>query len=360
MKAVKIGLFEKNFYAGIDGGATKTLALCGDGEGRLLGYGLGGPSNYQIVGPAAAMGAVAAALEEALERAALERGALAFTVFALSGADLPSDFRLLQERLEDTFPGGSFQLVNDSWAAFRAGTDAFHGAVSICGTGTNAVARNRFGETAALRSLGYECGNWGGAADLAREALHHAFRSEEGTGPKSCLEERVLSAFSGEFAGYDELARALRDDLSLKVRSYHLLPTPVFELAAAGDSVAQEILVRMGTAAGGDCAAVIEAVGMAGERCDVVLAGGMYRAARQHDPLLIDAFTLALHRAVPRARLRLPSFEPAVGAYLLAVEQGGKQICSQGGDPSAVRLARSYSRLKLPSPLQPLRQQESK
>ncbi|HPU01987.1 MAG: hypothetical protein GX890_02915 [Firmicutes bacterium] len=341
---------KKRYYAGVDGGATKTLALCGDEAGELLGFGLGGPSNYQVVGATAAVEAVGEALEGALRQAGIERRELAFAVFALSGADLPSDFALLQKKLADKFPGLPFRLVNDCWAAFRAGTDAPYGAVSVCGTGTNAAARNRDGAQAALRSLGYECGNWGGAVDLAREALHHAFRSEEGTGPKSRLEERVLAAFGGEFSSYDELAEALRDDLSLKFRSIHLLPVIVFELASAGDAVAQDILIRMGAAAGGDCAAVIRAVGMEHEPCEVVLAGGMYAAARQLNPLLIDSFKLALHRAVPAARLRLPLFEPALGAYLLAVAEYGRPIRHGDGSPAAARLTRSYRELKLPLP----------
>ncbi|HHW74915.1 MAG TPA: ATPase [Firmicutes bacterium] len=344
---------KKRYYAGIDGGATKTLAICGDEAGNILGYGLGGPSNYQNVGAASAMHAVAGSLAKALRRASLKNSDLDFTVFALSGADLPSDFQLLQEKLAEKFPGLSFKLVNDSWAAFRAGTDAVYGAVSICGTGTNAAARNRAGKSVALRSLGYDCGNWGGSADLAREALHYAFRSEEGTGPKSGLEERVLSAFPEEFASYDELAEALRDDLSLKIRSYFLLPILVFELATEGDAVAQDILIRLGTATGGDCAAVIRAVGMERERCDVVLGGGIYAAARQHNPLLIDSFTLTLHRTVPGAWVSLPDFEPAVGAYLLAAEQGGEKICREGDAPTARRLAQSYSRLEIPVHLRP-------
>lgn len=350
-----MGLREKGYYAGVDGGATKTLALCGDGEGNLLGFGLSGPSNYQIVGGAAAMHEAAEALDAALQQAGLARDDLAHTVFALSGADLPADFELLHRQLGVKFPGTSFKLVNDCWAAFRAGTDAPFGAVSICGTGTNAAARNREGAQAALRSLGYECGNWGGASDLAREALHHAFRSEEGTGPKSRLEGDVPAAFGGEFTDYSDLAAALRVDLSLKFRSIYLLPLLVFKAASAGDAVAQGILIRMGAAAGGDCAAVIKAVEMAAEPCDVVLAGGMYAAARQHTPLLIDSFALALHRTAPRARLRLPAFEPAVGAYLLALEAEGGLIRHGDDSAAALRLARSYKELRLP-----LRGQESK
>lgn len=350
-----MGSQRNKHYAGIDGGATKTAALCGDGKGNVRGCGLAGPSNYQVVGAKAAMEAVAEALDGALQRAGLSRDELDFTVFALSGADLPADFDLLQEQLACRFPGLDFQLVNDCWAAFRAGTDASYGAVSICGTGTNAAARNRKGEQTALRSLGYESGNWGGAADLAREALHHAFRSEEGTGPQSSLEKEVLAAFNGEFGDYSHLSAALRDDLSLRFRSMYLLPVLVFKAAFEGDGVSQEILCRMGKAAGGDCAAVIRKVGLDREPCDVVPAGGMYAASRQHSPLLMDSFVLALHRAAPLARLRLPRYEPAAGAYLLAAEAGGARIRHGDGSAAAVRLACSYKELE---PL--LQGQESK
>lgn len=346
---------KKRYFAGVDGGATKTAAICGDGEGNIVSHGLAGPSNYQIVGGAAAMHAVAEALEAALQQASLSRKEIEFIVFALSGADLPSDFETLQELLGNNFPDIDFHLINDSWAAFRAGTDAPFGAISICGTGTNAAARNEEGVQKALRSLGYELGNWGGAADLAREALHHAFRSEEGTGPKSQLEHEVLAAFNGEFGDYSDLAEAMREDFALKFRSIYLLPVTVFRTASEGDPVAQEILLRMGAAAGGDCAAVIKAVGMGEKTCDVVLAGGMYAAARQHNPLLIDSFMLALHRAVPNARLRLPAFEPVVGAYLLAAEAGGEMIGHESGSAAALRLARSYKEMGLL-----LHEQESK
>ncbi|HOL18477.1 MAG TPA: BadF/BadG/BcrA/BcrD ATPase family protein, partial [Bacillota bacterium] len=313
----------KKFYAGIDGGGTKTAALCGDAAGRLLGYGLAGPSNYQVVGLKAAMTAVQEALDAALQQAGIRREQLAGAVFALSGADLPVDMATLQEALSGHFAGIPFTLVNDSWAAFRAGTAASFGAVSLCGTGTNAAARNRQGQTAALRSLGYECGNWGGAADLAREALHSAFRSEEGTGPKTALQDAVLAQFS-EIKNYTELAYALREDLYLKYQSTLRLPRLVFTLAAQGDAVAQDLLIRMGTAVGGDCAAVIRAVGLEDTPCDVVLAGGMFAASRQYNPLLVDSFTLALHRRAPLARPLLLERPPAAGAYLLALEEDGR------------------------------------
>ena len=46
---------------GVDGGGSKTHALVADGEGRLLGFGRSGGSNYEAVGIAQAKKALAAA-----------------------------------------------------------------------------------------------------------------------------------------------------------------------------------------------------------------------------------------------------------------------------------------------------------
>ncbi|HEY3315221.1 MAG TPA: ATPase, partial [Bacillota bacterium] len=65
---------------------------------------------------------------------------------------------------------------------------------------------------------------------------------------------------------------------------------------------------------------VIRQLGMENEPVEVVLAGSVYRG---ENPLLIDGLTMAVHRVCPRARPHLPAYQPAVGAYLIALEERG-------------------------------------
>ena len=38
------------YYLGVDGGGTKTSSILCDEEGKILGRGMAGPSNYHVVG----------------------------------------------------------------------------------------------------------------------------------------------------------------------------------------------------------------------------------------------------------------------------------------------------------------------
>lgn len=337
------------YFLGIDGGSTKTLAVLGDEQGNLLSLGRGGASNYHVVGLTEALGSVSASIDAALAAAAIQRESVAGVVYALAGADDPVDFATLAPACTALLPSAPGKLVNDTWAALRGGTKADWGAVSICGGGHNAAARNRTGERTVLRGMTYEIGNKGGGYDLIRDALFHAFRANERVGPPTMLEARVLEVLGVD--SYDTLASFMRllgtsqgmrggpagganggssegsteaglPGLSL-VQMHELasgIIPAIFDAAGQGDAVAQEILIDMGRLQGEALAAVIERLDMQKEAVDVVLAGSVYRG---ENPLLIDSLTLALHRRVPLAHPHLPLYEPVIGAYLLALEEAG-------------------------------------
>jgi len=312
------------YFLGVDGGATKTLAVVGDATGRILGTGRAGPSNHQIVGLDVAMFSVGAAIRKALAEAGvaapapgLAPGAVAErAVFGLAGADFPVDFERLSgaEGCAQLMGGQPFRVVNDCWIALRGGTKRGYGVVAINGTGANTAGRNSRGEQKILRGMGYEFGNRGGGADVIKEALHWAFRAEEGTGPATSLVDEVPKAVG--LASMAAVAEAMYGGQASPAMAMPIVPL-VFRLANAGDRVCQDILVRLGDAMGAAAGGVARGLGMGDEEFDVVLAGSVWLG---ESPLMRDQFTLALHREAPRAHPVMPLFSPAVGAYLMALE----------------------------------------
>lgn len=309
------------YFVGVDGGATKTLAVVGDRSGRVLGAGLSGPSNYQIVGLEFAMESIKDAIRQAEAAAGVSGGEPAAraqgAVFGLAGADFPIDFERLNQGCAALMGDCPFRVVNDCWIALRGGTSADWGVVAINGTGANYAGRNRRGEEIILRGMGYEMGNRGGGGDIMREALHWAFRAEDGTGPATALSDAIPRAVG--MASLDAIAEALYTGTASPALGLPIVPL-VFELANQGDAVAQEILITIGNAMGQTAGGIARRLGIADEEFDVVLAGSVWRGV---SPLLRDQFTTALHRLAPRAVPRLPLFEPAVGAYMMALEQAG-------------------------------------
>lgn len=309
------------YFLGVDAGATKTYAIVGDETGRILALGKGGPGNHQTrEGLAGAMASFEAAVGDALAGAGITAADVAHGAFCLAGADYPSDYALLTGGISGRWPELRFSVHNDSFAGLRAGTNRRWGVVSICGTGTNQVGIGKDGRELQVGGMGGIYGDFGGAADVGREAIRVSFLSDEKRGPVTSLVPVVLAHLG--FGSMPELSYALYKGTYDRAAVPRLAPK-VFAAANQGDEVAQDILIRMGTALGNSVGGVIRQLDLAGDDVEVVMAGSTWKG---ESPLMIDAFRLAVHRVAPKARLVRQRYEPVVGAWLLAVEQLGLEV----------------------------------
>lgn len=302
------------YLVGIDGGATKTSCIIGDENGKVICSGTGKASNYQVVGVENTKSAVLSALNEAMNRIGISIKDIDYAVLGLAGADMECDFKVLNNICSEIFMDVPFRIVNDCWIGLRAGCDEYCGVVTICGTGTNSAGRNKNGQEVILRSMSYEMGNWGGGTELLRDALHYAFRSEECTGKRTMLEVEIPSMFN--LSSMEQMANLIRTGKHDEEKMYEI-PIKVFELAAKGDEVCQDMLIKMGREMGTFAAGVIKRLGIEREKFLVVLAGSVFKGK---SPLLIDEYTTTVHRTAPHAKIQVSSREPVEGAYLLAVD----------------------------------------
>ncbi|MDH7562190.1 MAG: BadF/BadG/BcrA/BcrD ATPase family protein, partial [Caldisericota bacterium] len=282
-------------FLGVDGGGSKTQAMVADEEGRVLGQGLGGPSNYQLARMEFALEEIYKAVNQALERSGVSREEIARAVFGLSGADLPENFRELEEALRRTFPGLPFTLVNDTWIALRGGSRKGWGVCLVCGAGANACARYPSGEWLTLPGLGYESGLAGGGLDMVRDALHFAFRSHLGLGEKTPLEEEILKATGA--SSFNDLSSLLLRFLESPSSAFwemqkalSIVPA-IFRLASSGDLASQEILKKHGRLMGEVMGYLARKIQPSGE-VEVVISGSIFKG---ENPLLLDSFTYHLH-----------------------------------------------------------------
>ncbi|MGI6632749.1 MAG: N-acetylglucosamine kinase [Bacillota bacterium] len=310
------------YALGVDGGATKTMAVVGDERGNVLGVGLGGPTNYQITGLDMAMEHLGAAVSSALEAAKLSLTDISQAVFGMAGADFPIDFENLKKGISGLYPDLRAEIVNDTWVGFRAGTALPYGGVVISGSGANYAAAAPDGRKVTGRGMGYEWGSEGGAGSLIRQAVHHAFRSHDGTGPKTGLEEAVISLLG--FPSYDELSLYMYQHQGqfgqIYTKAASIVPA-LFQLAFQGDSVAQNILVDTGRVMGEIIGGLVSNLGMGASPVDIVLVGSVF--TKGVCPLMISSMKTACERKVPLAEFRLVEMEPAGGAFLMALESMG-------------------------------------
>lgn len=305
-------------WLGVDGGGTKTEALLVS-DRAILGFSRGGPSNHQGVGLDSAARAVVETIQGALDQAGLSWDAVdGGAVLGLAGADFPEDIARLTEALTPHVSVMPFQVVNDAEIALSAGTPAGFGIAAIAGTGGNVFGRNRAGVKRQVGGLGYEWGDYGSGIDIAREVLHHAFRSAERRGPKTQLEPLVLEMLG--MPDYEALSRAIYFR-EMPAMHFIVLAPLCFQAAAAGDAIAASILVRTGEAIAESVAGCARLLDMAQEPVDVVLAGSLWLGVAPH---MKEAFAGLLAEQLPLARARVTDLRPVAGAALMAMEQGGE------------------------------------
>jgi len=334
---------------GVDAGASKTFALVADEDGRSLGFGQAGPGNHQVAGLEAALAEIRHSAEEALAQAGAATP-VSLGLFGLAGADLPIDFALLTPAVEGLGLAHEVRVKNDTMVALRAGLTRHWGMTVICGTGINAGGIGPDGQEVRLPALGPLSGDWGGGGDLAQEMVRLICRAWDGRGRPTALTEMALDALG--LPSVEELiAQLYRGQLETyagdfdRRRLLDLVPL-VFEAAYAGDRVAQDLVVRLGTEVGTTASALIRRLGVENTDVEVVLAGSVFKGK---GPLLLDTVRQVIHRTAPQATIVRPPFEPVVGAVLLALDslrsQVGETVYAnlRASLPEALRLERPGS-----------------
>lgn len=307
------------YVLGIDAGGTKTHCAVADETGRIVGEGFSGPANHQTCGRERTKQSLQEAVGKALEAAGLEMKDIVYGVFGMSGADGEDDFILLNGVVGEIMGDVSFKVMHDGWIGFRSAVDGTMGVISICGTGAGHAGKNRQGEHLTLRNLDYITGNVGGGGDLAQKAMHYAFRSNEGTGEKTALEEEVPGLFHVE--SMDQVC-AIVKNREIPEEQQFQLPRLVFRLAGEGDEVCSRLISWMGYEEGRYAAAVIRRLHMEEEKVPVVLIGSLFGT---RNPLLIDSYMEAVHKAAAGAYPIIPETAPVVGAIKIALESLSNQ-----------------------------------
>ncbi|HEX6474148.1 MAG TPA: BadF/BadG/BcrA/BcrD ATPase family protein [Candidatus Limnocylindria bacterium] len=308
----------------VDGGNSKAdLALVAR-DGTLLAAVRAPTISHQQVGldeGVARLGRLAAA---AAERAGLPGAGKAplaeIGLYTVAGADFASETRMLTRAFARTGLTTRTEVLNDTLAALRAGTDHPFGVVLICGAGVNAAGVGPSGRTARLAALGPTSGDRGGGRDLGMGALGAAVRARDGRGRRTAFEQLVPAHFG--LRRPEAVTRAIYDGRIAEERVLELAPV-VFAAAGAGDAVARALLDGLADELATMALAMIRRVGLARREFDVVLAGGVFQ---NHDEAFVGRIAEEVQSVAPGARLVPLRSPPLVGAALLGLDRIGSGV----------------------------------
>jgi N-acetylglucosamine kinase-like BadF-type ATPase len=303
------------FVLGVEGDGSHSHAVLTDASGALLGVGANDDSSdWDQNGIAAAASALRSCVTEALSAAQVLTDAVEASVFALAGVDFPVDERRLAGIPEAIGLRGQCRIVNDSFAALRAGTDQPFGVVIVAGTGSVVAGRNRKGEEYRSLGLGRQYGDYGSETDVSEIALRAVAEAFTGRGPQT-----ALTALMCEAADAPSVVDLLDGTARGRIDTTRFAPL-VRHAAADGDAVARALLARAGAMLGATAVHIVRTLGMERTDFDLVLAREMFDSGSDD---LIDALEACVRPVAPNARLKQLAIPPVVGAALMALDLAG-------------------------------------
>lgn len=324
MTAAGPGARRPGLVLAVDGGNSKTDVALAAADGTILAQAQAGPFTPQASGVGAAVDVVAKAVGEirtALglsEDAAVARHLSAF----LAGADLPQEEEALAAAFALRGWTDSIEVGNDTFAVLRAGASRPWGVAVVCGAGINCVGIGPDGRRARYPALGELTGDWGGGGGLGRVAMYAAVRGEDGRGPGTALTEAVARHFGTETA----LDAALGFHLgTFAEERMHELSPLLLQVAAAGDAEALRYVRRQAEEVVVWAGAALDRLGLRDRDTEVVLGGGVLRAA---EPVLMEPIAALAAELIPAARLVVPRRRPIHGAVLLGLDRLGVALAT--------------------------------
>ena len=298
------------YFLGIDTGATKSHALVVDENGRALGFGSGGAGNWESVGWDGTRRVLDDIIAKATAQAGIERTQIAGAGFGLAGYDWPEDRQPHLDIIREIGITAPLQLVNDAFLGLPAGTDKGWGVVVSAGTSCNCYGRNPQGEIGRVTGCS-DFGEYAGAGEIVKRAVQMVAYDWAKRRPAT----QLTGVFMGETGAQDPL-----DLLAGLVRGrYHLSAEHaplVFEVAAAGDPVALDLVQWAGRELGELAVSVIRQLNIAELAVDIVLSGSFYNGS----PLIQHTMAETINDYAPQARLSRLKTYPVVGAALLGME----------------------------------------
>jgi N-acetylglucosamine kinase-like BadF-type ATPase len=296
---------------GVDGGATKTVALIGTEHGEILGRGESGSSNYQNIGTGESSKAIKKAVTEARKHAGIRGSRVDIAVVALAAVNSPKDLATARRFVRDTKIAHMTHVIHDSVAALHAATHGKPGIVVISGTGSVAAGTNKAGKYVRAGGWGYLIDDEGSAYDIGTKALKSAFRTQDGRAPKTKLTLALKRKFR---------VKTLQDASHLIYSDGPRIDTiagltPLVSRLAPSDEVCREILKSAGITLAELTCVVAKKLKLTHDTFSIALVGGTFRSGKY----LLQPYRTRARMECPHADIKVMRTEPVLGALSLAV-----------------------------------------
>jgi N-acetylglucosamine kinase-like BadF-type ATPase len=318
----------------VDGGNSKADVALLAADGSLLAAVRGPSISHQAVPLAEATRRFADLVGRVRSAAGVGPGVeIPTAVLCLAGADYPTDVRQIRGAFAAPAAARELTILNDTFAALRAGATRPWGIVLICGQGINGAAVGPGGKRIRFAGVGDIAGDWGGGASVGMAGLAAAVRAQDGRGPRTALERTIPAAVG--LKRPDAVTYAFYSGRLHQWRVDRLAPT-VFATAVDGDPVARSIVDRLADELATMARALARRAGLMRRDAEVVLGGSVFRTS---DDAFHERVRAGIRAAIPAARVVRLAEPPVLGAALLGLDRLALSGAAAAADAERARQA---------------------
>jgi len=302
-------------FLGVDAGGTKTHALIANESGYTLGFGAGGPGNWEGVGLDGLYQSLQTAISGALASAGLDIEKISGAGMGLAGYDWPSQKEMILNAIAPIGMSCPVEIVNDATLGILAGTSEGWGVSIVSGTGDNCRGWRKDGkEGRVVGGASHWSGEYAGGWDIALRAMRAVTFEWNKRGPATALTPALINATGAK--DLDDLIEGMYVDRFAIDESIILR---IFQVAAQGDQEALNIMRWAGHELGDMACGVIRQLELENESIEVVLIGSLWKG----HPLMTESARNTIQKIAPHAQLLRLTAPPVVGGVVLAMQQAG-------------------------------------
>ncbi len=314
------------YVLGIDGGGSKTVCVLMNDLRQVLGRGEAGASNYQSIGMEASLESIQSAIHTAVNDANKITNTITLEAISLglAGVGRASDIEVVKNLVQDlqnskilplnwSLQPANIVICNDAFIALVGGIGHDVGIVVAVGTGSIVFGRNHQGITKRVGGWGYILGDEGSAYKIAVAGMNAALKSYDGREVKTSLIEAFKQHLDLE--NIEELIEVIYRR-KWGVKQIAALAPIVDFAAASGDEVANNIIDDAVKELVKATSTVIDAIFSPDSILEVVTTGSVWRGRSK----IHERFSASIVNKFPFIKVIYPTYEPAYGAGLLALQ----------------------------------------
>jgi N-acetylglucosamine kinase-like BadF-type ATPase len=295
-----------DFFLGIDGGGTKTIALVIDSRGNIIDHQSGYDTNYCATGIQESREKLLDIVNKIKRNTDLNR--IKSVVIGNSAINYSVEQSITRE-LTRGIIDCDVTMVSDAYAALIGHTQGKSGCLIISGTGSISIAMDKEKNVKILGGWGHILGDDGSAYDIAMKGYRSAVRYFDGIDKHTLLADKLIDLYSLKDP-YDLGKIILPSTTRSKIAEFSKV---VKECAENGDKVSIGILKNAAKylAKLGEKAAAFS-------HCNTI---GIYGSVLLWDKIVRDEFISQFKTLVKDGKAVEPILPAEAGAALLAMER---------------------------------------